>query len=175
MHQFCRLLFALTALFSAAAVHAACNGTKVVVFSGMPRGNAELWRSTVELLIKPNQLDVIFDLWTPPNKTKAELLDVFGPYICTFYEEEYTLDWKIALVKRFPAFQLRPPGNAGQVFVNDNPVNSAHMVDAYYRLAHANELLARVRGSAGRQLRAASLARPSRGAPVLYASITIES
>ena len=161
------LLFVLLAALP--FVNGGCNGTKVVVFSGMPRGNVELWRSTVERLIKPNALDVIFDLWTPPNKSKAELLDVFGPYLCTYFEEEYSLEWKAALVRRYPAFQLRPPGKAAQVWVNGNPCNSVHMVDAYYRLAHANELLARVRGLAPFGCAKAKSAAASLARPCLYA------
>ena len=133
----------LLGLFSTAR---GCALERVVLFAGELRGDAALWRHIHRVLVAPNNLDVVIDIWDEGGGAHAreeELRSIMVPCMW-FGEPQPDGNWTRRAQSAAPALRATPEaGPSGSQFLGflGNVQEAHHMLQAFYRQHHSFTLL----------------------------------
>jgi hypothetical protein len=117
-----------------------CNKRVMIVFTGPIRGDNCSWQVLFNNLVLYNDADVVIDVWNDTPEREQLLKSIFRP--CLWFSEPYDNNYVSRMKKLEPRFEVvegflhvTSKGETGL------PNPQLHVVDQYYRMYHAFNLI----------------------------------
>ena len=85
--NFITIIMCLSLVLNADCHIPLCSRNKVVLLTGLIRGNNYTWSSIIQNLILPNDADVVLDIWSGSQEQHKQLVTLFQP--CVFFSENF--------------------------------------------------------------------------------------